>query len=174
MRLCLRTQHVGGRYRTPTSRFGVRDSTPRPPRPLEYMLTCGMKGHYILPLSDLSKTIIVMTRIPRVMIHGIVQVLVNSWFYNLTRPSRKRTRVTKTPPLTPNLYIVKLGFTEGIHYFLIFALKQRLWVRVRTTSIFSAVKYRSLLHKYVSVMLCLSICRLKKGEIMKAHLFNYY
>ena len=103
MHLCLRTQHGGGRYRTPTSRFGVRDSTPRPPRPLEYMLTCGTKGHYILPLSDLSKTVIVMTRIPR-MIHGIVQVLVSLWFYYLTRPSRKRIRVTKTP-LTPHLYM---------------------------------------------------------------------
>ena len=56
------------------------------------MLTCGTKGHYILPLSDLSKTVIVMT-----MIHGIVQVLVSLWFYYLTRPSRKRVRVTKTP-----------------------------------------------------------------------------
>ena len=122
MHLCLRTQHGGGRYRTPTSRFGVRDSTPRPPRPLEYMLTCGTKCHHILPLY-LSKTVIVMTRIPR-MVHGIVQVLVSLWFYYLTRPSRKRIRVTKTP-LTPHLYIVKLGFTEGIHYFLIFALKHR-------------------------------------------------
>ena len=130
MHLCLRTQHGGGRYRTPTSRFGVRYSTPRPPCPLEYMLTC----HYILPLSDLSKTVIVMPRIPR-MIHGIVQVLVSLWFYYLTRPSRKSIRVTKTP-FTPHLYIVKLGFTEGIHYFLIFALKHRLWVRVRTASVY--------------------------------------
>ena len=96
MRLCLRTQHGGGSYLTPTSRFGVRDSTPRPTRPLVYMLTCGTKGHYILPLLDLSKTVIVMTRIPR-MIHGIVQVLVSLWFYYLTRPSQKRIRVTKTP-----------------------------------------------------------------------------
>ena len=96
MRLCLRTQHGGGRYLIPTSCFGVRDSTPRPPRPLEYMLTCGTKGHYILPLSDLSKTVIVMTRIPH-MIYGIVQVLVSLWFYYLTRPSRKRIRVMKTP-----------------------------------------------------------------------------
>ena len=95
MRLCLRTQHGWGRYRTPTSRFGVRDSTPRPPRPLEYMLTCDTKDHYILPLSDLSKMVIVMTRIPR-MIHGIVRVLVSLWFYYLNRPSRKRIRVTKT------------------------------------------------------------------------------
>ena len=94
MCLCLRTQHSGGRYRTPTSRFGVRDSTPRPPRPFEYMLTCDTKSHYILPLSDLSKKVIVMTRIPR-MIHGIVQVLVSLWLYYLTRPSRKRIRVKK-------------------------------------------------------------------------------
>ena len=133
MHLCLRTQHGGGRYRTPTSRFGVRDSTPRPPRPLKYILIYGTKGHYILPLSDLSKTVIVMTRIPR-MIHGIVKVLVSLWFYYLTRPSRKRIRVTKTP-LTPHLYIVKLGFTEGIHYFLIFALKHRLWVRLNRLSV---------------------------------------
>ena len=123
MHLCLRTQHGRGRYRTPTSRFGVRDSITRPPRPLEYMLTCGKKGHYILPLSDLSETVIVMTRIPR-MIHGIVQVLVSLWLYYLTRPSRKR--IVYKDPLTPHLYIVKLGFIEGIHYFLIFALKDRL------------------------------------------------
>ena len=129
MHLCLRRQHGGSRYRAPTSRFGVRGSTPRPPRPLEYMLTCGTKGHYILPLSDLSKTVIVMTRIPR-MIHGIVQVLVSLWFYYLTRQSRKRI------PLIPHLYIVKLAFTEGIHYFLIFALKHRLWVRVRTALVY--------------------------------------
>ena len=86
MKKALRTQHGRGRYQTPTSRFGVRDSIPRPPRPLEYMLTCGTKGHYILPSSDLSKTVIVMTRIPR-MIHGIVQVLVSLWLYYLTRPS---------------------------------------------------------------------------------------
>ena len=67
-------------YRTPTSRFGVRDSTPSPPCSLKYMLTCGTKGHYILPLPDLSKTVIAMT-----MIHGIVQVLVSLWFYYLTR-----------------------------------------------------------------------------------------
>ena len=59
------------------------------------MLTCGTKDHYI-PLSDLSKTVIVMTRITR-MIYGIVQVLVSLWFYYLTRLSRKRIRVSKTP-----------------------------------------------------------------------------
>ena len=35
-------------------------------------------------------------------------------------------------PLTPHFYIVKLGFYRGIHYFLIFALKHRLWVLIRT------------------------------------------
>ena len=114
MRLCLRTQHGGGRYRTPTSRFGVRNSTPRPPRPLENMLTCGTKGHYSLPLSDLSKTVIVMTRIPR-MIQGILQVLVSLWFYYLTRPSRKRIRVTKTP-LHPLVYS-KTGVYRGYTLF---------------------------------------------------------
>ena len=38
-------------------------------------------------------------------------------------------------PLTPHFYIVKMGFTWGIHYFLIFALKHRLWVLVRTASV---------------------------------------
>ena len=133
MRLCLRTQQGGGRYRTPTSRFGVRDSTPRPSRPLEYMLTCGTKGHYILPLSDISKTVIVMTRIPHI-IHGIVQVLVNLWFYYLTRPSRKRIRVAKTP-YTPLVYS-KTGVYRGYTLFSYFALKHRLWVRVRTASVY--------------------------------------
>ena len=57
-----------GRYRTLTSRFGVRNSTPRPPRSLEYMLTCGTKGHYILPLSDLSKALFMCAICIRVQI----------------------------------------------------------------------------------------------------------
>ena len=122
MRLCLRTQHGGGRYRTPTSRFGVRDFTPRPPRPLEYMLTCGTKGHYILPLSDLSKTVIVMTGIP-CMIHGIVQVLVSLWLYYLTRPSRKRIRVTKNPSLYTPLVYSKTGVYRGYTLFSYFCSK---------------------------------------------------
>ena len=36
-------------------------------------------------------------------------------------------------PLTPHFYKVKLGFT-GVFIFLIFALKHRLWVLVRTAS----------------------------------------
>ena len=37
------------------------------------------------------------------------------------------------PPYTPLLYR-KTGVYRGIHYFLIFALKHRLWVLVRTAS----------------------------------------
>ena len=37
-------------------------------------------------------------------------------------------------PFTPHFYIIKLGFTGGIHYFLIFALKHILWVLVRAAS----------------------------------------
>ena len=37
-------------------------------------------------------------------------------------------------PLTPNFYIVKLGFI-GVYIFLIFALKHRLWVLVRPASV---------------------------------------
>ena len=38
-------------------------------------------------------------------------------------------------PLTPHLYIVKTGVYRDIFYFLIFALKHRLWVLVRTASV---------------------------------------
>ena len=82
--------------------------------------------------------------------------------------------------LTPHFYIVKLGFTKGIHYFLIFALKHILWILVRTVSlrrflrvptinvlsknkknitffhlkilIFTALKTRSVLHGHDFVM----------------------
>ena len=101
------------------------------------------------------------------------------WFYYLTRPSRKRVRVKKTP-YTPLVYS-KTGVYRGIHYFLIFALKHRLCVLIRTASeavltcihnlcfeqnkknitifhlkiiIFSAMKYRSILNGHVCVMLC--------------------
>ena len=73
-------------------------------------------------------------------------VLVSLWFYYLTLPLRKRIRVTKNP-LTPHLYIVKLRFTEGIHYFLIFALKHRLWVRVRTASVYPQSMFRAKIRK---------------------------
>ena len=83
-------------------------------------------------------------------------------------------------PLTPHFYIVKLGFT-GVYFFLIFALKHRSLVLVRTAVlrrfkrvptiyvlsknkknikirnisqlfIFTAVKYCSILHRHVCVM----------------------
>ena len=60
-------------------------------------------------------------------------------------------------PLTPRFYIVKLRFT-GVYIFLIFARKHRLWVLVKTASIFylkiiifTAVKYCSILHGRVCV-----------------------
>ena len=37
-------------------------------------------------------------------------------------------------PLTPHFYISKLGIYRGIHCFLIFFSKHRLWVLVRTAS----------------------------------------
>ena len=45
------------------------------------------------------------------------------------------TRPCNEHPLTPHLYIVKLGFTGLYFFFLIFALKHRLWVLVRTASL---------------------------------------
>ena len=36
-------------------------------------------------------------------------------------------------PLTPHFYIVNWGLHRGIHNFLIFALKHRLWVHVGCT-----------------------------------------
>ena len=43
--------------------------------------------------------------------------------------------VRVTPPYTPLLYS-KTGVYKGIHFFLIFSLKHRLWVLVRTASCF--------------------------------------
>ena len=48
--------------------------------------------------------------------------------------------ITKTSPcnedlLTPHFYIVTIGVYRGIHYFLLFALKHRVWVLVRTASL---------------------------------------
>ena len=49
------------------------------------------------------------------------------------------TRPCIVDPLTPHFYIVKLGFTDGIHKsihnFLNFALKHRLWVLIRTACV---------------------------------------
>ena len=39
-------------------------------------------------------------------------------------------------PCTPHFYIVKLGFTGKYIFFLIFAIKHRLWVLVRTATIY--------------------------------------
>ena len=78
----------------------------------------------------------------------------------------KHVRVIHTP-LHPTFiyYLSKIGVYRGIYNFLIFALKHRLWVLVRTASIkkshffylkiiiFTAVKNRSILHGRVFVML---------------------
>ena len=48
-------------------------------------------------------------------------------------PSRKQVRVMKTP--LHSTFISKIGEYRGIHYFLIFASKHRLWVLVRTASL---------------------------------------
>ena len=69
-------------------------------------------------------------------------------------------------PLTPHLYS-KTGVYRGIHYFLIFALKHRLWVLVRTASVkktirifhlkiivFTNVKYCSILHSFIIRRVC--------------------
>ena len=50
-----------------------------------------------------------------------------------------KVNITKTcpcneDPLTPHFYIVKLGCTGVYIFFLIFALKHRLWVLIRTAS----------------------------------------
>ena len=82
------------------------------------------------------------------MLHSIAKLL------------KKSTLFLKTPR--------KTGVYRGIHYFLIFALKHILWVRVRTASmrqnikivkknqlkigIFTAVKNRCILHGRVFVM----------------------
>ena len=47
--------------------------------------------------------------------------------------SREHAYIRLTP-LNLTFYIVKLGFTGGIHYFLISTQKHRLWVLVRTAS----------------------------------------
>ena len=89
------------------------------------------------------------------------------------------TRLCYLYPLTPHFYIVNLGFT-GVYFFLMFVLKQRLWVLIRTVPvrrfshaptvyvlseygekeekkqlkkfIFTAIKICSILHKHVIVM----------------------
>ena len=46
----------------------------------------------------------------------------------------RKTRLYNFDPLKPHFYIVKLGFTGGIHYFSYFCSKHILWVLVRTAS----------------------------------------
>ena len=83
-------------------------------------------------------------------------------------PSINKTSPCNEHTLTPHFYIVKLGFTGvAIHFFLIFALKHRLWVLTiyalsknkknitifhLKISIFTAVENRSMLHGRVFVM----------------------
>ena len=52
--------------------------------------------------------------------------------YRMLYTSCKQVRVMNTP-YTPLLYS-NLGVNRGLLYFLIFALKHRLWVLVRTAS----------------------------------------
>ena len=49
--------------------------------------------------------------------------------------------VLYTPPYTPLLYS-KTGVYRGKHYFLIFALKHKLWVLVRTVPIIHVLKFK--------------------------------
>ena len=98
--------------------------------------------------------------------------------------SRCNIRITcpcNVHPLTTHFYYSKIGVYRGKHYFLIFALKHRLWVLVRTASlgrfsrvptiyvlskimkivkifqlkivIYTAIKNRCMLHRHVFVML---------------------
>ena len=43
-------------------------------------------------------------------------------------------------PLNPTFIYSKIGVYRGMHYFIIFALKHRLWVLVRTASIYFSSK----------------------------------
>ena len=95
-------------------------------------------------------------------------------------------------PLTPHFYIVKLGFTGVYIFFLIFAPKHRLWVRVRVPTIyvwsknknnikifhlkiiiFTAVKYCSILHGHVCVMVILLLGKYSRGSlpVLSVHFF---
>ena len=47
-------------------------------------------------------------------------------------PKIMKTCRCNVNPLTPHFYIVKLGFTRIIFFYLFYALKQRSWVLVRT------------------------------------------
>ena len=45
-----------------------------------------------------------------------------------------KTYLQNFDPVKPHFYTVKMGFTRGIHYFLISAQKHRFWVLIRTAS----------------------------------------
>ena len=47
-----------------------------------------------------------------------------------------KTRLYNFDPLKPHFYVIKLGFTGVYIIFLIFAQKHRLWVLVRTATIY--------------------------------------
>ena len=55
------------------------------------------------------------------------------WFTERFRPSRLHALVKYTPSHPAFFYIVKMRFTGAYIFFLIFALKHRLWVFVRLT-----------------------------------------
>ena len=83
------------------------------------------------------------------------------------------TRPCDLYPLGPHFYIVNWGL-QGYTFFLIFALKHRLWVLVRTTSrvptiyvlkiiVFTAVKNCRILHGRGFVM---------KGNTTQQHIYS--
>ena len=85
--------------------------------------------------------------------------------------------ITKTSPcnehpLKPHFYIVKLGFT-GVFIFLIFALKHRLWVLVRTASlrptIYVLSKNKKICHIFTSKNIIFSTFR--NCFILHGHVF---
>ena len=55
-------------------------------------------------------------------------------------------------PLTPRFYISKTGVCRGIHYFLILALKHRLWVLVRTVDSVPEIKVLSKYKKNIKTI----------------------
>ena len=81
-----------------------------------------------------DREIIVITRL-------VMSLEAMKWLCKRNPSSNKRARqhanmsVKCTPPYTPLLYS-KTGVYRGIHHFLIFALKHKLWVLVRTASLF--------------------------------------
>ena len=54
-------------------------------------------------------------------------------------------------PLSPHFYIVKLGFTGVYIFFLIFALKHRVWVLVRTARRFLTCTHNLCFSKNINI-----------------------